>query len=385
MDKVEDKVERVSDIDFPKEVYEKAINEDRGEISEEFESKETKKESGDETKKENKEETGKGNNAKVENTKSKITNEGEKSEESEKKSSKESEKSETKEELDGTETKAKDEKQTSKETDADENFDEEAYQDTVDKYLEQYDSVEKKQEFVKNIINQEKFTAGNTQRAQELSEGKNKLDSEIETLESERESFLELSSQLSGKEVNELLEKIDDDMLESSDEYYDGEENNVIRKLKNLLTKKIPENKEYVKQQVKILEQEDNIEFEKEVLNLVKLDDKYNEQSELETLGKEADEIKGLFYERPHYSLRIAHELKKGKDTIEHKDNRIERLNKRIKSLELELTGLKSKEEVITADKKPGKGMSETVSNFDPKGKSWDETLKEASASMGQN
>ena len=98
--------------------------------------------------------------------------------------------------------------------------------------LVKYTDPESKKQLIKDLSNHEKFTASNTQRAQELAEMRRSLDSE-------REELHKLTERTRTKELQEIVESLSNERLAELDSYFadpddpydEGRDKNVLRRI----------------------------------------------------------------------------------------------------------------------------------------------------------
>ena len=336
----------LGDIDFPDEVYEKASQEDRSRLdskperANEEKPKETSPEKDEEI---SKDDVSKGGEPKVE------------------KDSKEQPK-----ETEG-------EPSAPKKEEVSNEFDEEKYKSTVDQFLSEYDTPEKRQELLKDIENKNKFTASNTKKAMKIADERKQLDEDIRRLESNKKSLEELKSKLDPEKIEPILQNIDDEVLEYMDDWY-GESDNDIRHLIEHIKQSSEDVQEMTEAEKQLAEERSKLEFEKEILYIQSKDPKYKEIENLTDLCKSADEL--------NTSITEVFEQRTEKEAKEALTNENITFKERIKSLEKELKELKSESKKPKPAKVPKGGGTDTVkkpvSQSEVMKKSWDEIEQEA-------
>jgi len=247
--------------------------------------------------------------------------------------------------------------------------------DKIKEFYKNYKTPEEREQIMKDLENHSKFTASNTQKAQELAK--------------EREVFDALVSKVAAPEVIEALNEFDksedrETVLQSLDNWYDEENKdpskNVIRKVFEALMKSAPEADLLSHERSKLDREKDKVELDKERVALEKLKDPehdYGKQEEFEGICKYADdyaEKTGNFID-----LMTAHKLR----SIDDMASKVGSLNKKIESLTKEL-----KERNEEVDKLKSKGKVSPVetpaSGKVPKRESYKEPPKDDKELMGR-
>jgi hypothetical protein len=137
--------------------------------------------------------------------------------------------------------------------------------------LVKYTDPDSKKQLLKDLSNHEKFTASNTQRAQELAEARRIFDSE-------REELNKLTDRTRAKELREIIDSLGDERLaeldahfaDPDDPYDDGRDKNVLRRVVEAI--KTGEDAVQVSEAEKALyEEKSRLQVERELLELSKM------------------------------------------------------------------------------------------------------------------
>jgi len=195
------------------------------------------------------------------------------------------------------------------------------FSDKVIERLKVFEDEETQSKFLKDLENYEKFHASNTQERQKIADEKKQFETVIGELVGEDYQ----------KTIDEIL-KLDDlkDFLESADDWYsEREEGNPFRKLIDIWRTKNDNIKNYHEQTSAFEKERSDLELEKEVFEVQKLDDRYKDTETLIALGDLADQH-GV-------DLMTAHKLW----LADNLNNNVSELNDKIKALEKDKTNLK--------------------------------------------
>jgi len=176
------------------------------------------------------------------------------------------------------------------------------FETKVIEYVSKFDE-EKKGKFLGDLENWEKFTATSTQRHQDAAD-------------LERDAK-ELFSLIGGDKVKEALGN--EELLEALDEWYGEKEKNPFRTIESEKIESHSKEKELIKNK------ELELETEKEILAVQRIDKGYEDDEKLRNLGDYADEL--------GTTLIVAAKLKE----VEQKDDAIKTLNKTIQDTQKEL------------------------------------------------
>lgn len=199
------------------------------------------------------------------------------------------------------------------------------FQDRVIERLKVFEDEETQSKFMKDLENYEKFHATNTKTQQELAE--------------ERRQFQQLVNELVGEDYQKVIEeilKLDDlkDFLESADDWYSEREGgNPFRRLIDVWRSQNDNIKNYHEQTSAFEKERSDLELEKEVFEIQKLDDRYKEFDNVIALGDLADEID----KQGGINLKIAHKIW----LADNLDKNVSDLSDKIKALEKDKTNLK--------------------------------------------
>jgi hypothetical protein len=195
------------------------------------------------------------------------------------------------------------------------------FEQRVVERLKTFEDEEQRSKFLKDLENYEKFQASNTQERQKIAEEKKNLDVLIKELVGEDYQ----------KTVDEIL-KLDDlkDFLESADNWYlDREEGNPFRKMVEHWRAKNDNVVKYHKGQSEFESERSELELEKEIFEIQKLDDRYKDTETLVALGDLAD--------KHGVDLKTAHKIW----LSDNLSTDISELNDKIKALEKDKTNIK--------------------------------------------
>lgn len=211
------------------------------------------------------------------------------------------------------------------------------FESSVIERLKSFDDEEKRSKFLKDLDNYEKFTASNTQERQKIAD--------------ERKQLQQIIDELGAKEIQDSIDeilKLDDlkDFLDSADDWYSDRENgNPIRKFIETLRSKSGNVKQAHESQSVFDKERSDLELEKEVFEIQKLDERYKDTETLVQLGDLADQH-GVSLKTAH-KIWLADNLQTSVSDLNDKIKALEKdkssLKKELKSRNEELTELKSK------------------------------------------
>jgi hypothetical protein len=240
--------------------------------------------------------------------------------------------------------------------------------------LSRFDNEELQGKFLKDLENYEKFMATNTQESMRVSD--------------ERKAIEALAKKLGSNDISEAVKVVSEledlqDFLTSSDDWYDGKEQNPIRKLVETLTASLKGNQEHA-QELSVLDKEKaNLALKQELLDLYEIDPNYKDEKILDEVVRLADE-NGV-------NLATAHKIRLGVQAqaqVEQFNSQINSLNEKIKNLEKELKAKTKEASEKENSFKPGlTGDKGGPRNFNPSKATglpdWDKSRARVMAKFG--
>lgn len=198
----------------------------------------------------------------------------------------------------------------------------------------------------KGLNDRKGFVASVTRKSMDVSEQRRKVEALIEKINSDK-------VQEAIKTVSQLEDY--DDVMGTIDDWYDGKENNQIRKLVNLLQDVSPSIEKHSKDELAAIERQRDLDFREEILNLYELDPSYKKDLEkLKQVAKIADEMKP--------DLSTAHRILKS----EAMESELRDKSKEVKTLKDEVKKLK--EELAKRNEQLEKKLSSESINTPPMG-----------------
>lgn len=197
----------------------------------------------------------------------------------------------------------------------------------IERIDKSFDSVEKKEQLLKDLENYEKFMASNTQKSQEIAELRRQAESVLKKFDNDR-----LAKSL---ELLQQDEQDYEDFLKSTDEWFQEKESNPIRELIESVQANTEEVEKIKKESKEELEREAELKLREELIDLYALDHSYkDDMDKLDKLAELADK-EGINLIQAHklqQAEQFTEEIASLKDQLKESTAKIKSLEKELKS-----------------------------------------------------
>ncbi|MFH1422383.1 MAG: hypothetical protein ABIH42_06695 [Planctomycetota bacterium] len=243
----------------------------------------------------------------------------------------------------------------------------------IKEFIPDFETEKELRDYIESAKAGKNFTASATKKSQELAE--------------ERKQFENFVDTIGGNKIQDAIEAVTslddlDDILEQLDDWHEGKENNKFRTLIDVLSEKSKGITKHIEQKSALDEEKANLELEKEILAVQRLDSTYQDTQKLQELGNLADKY-GVDLATAHELIQSnqraarAKELEAEKETL---SNELKEVKSELKKRNAELTKAKAK---IPKMDTGASGKGATEYDFSTPSSGPDETEKRVRKMLG--